>query len=292
MNVIKKINVNNVSYDIETSSDIEVRNDDSTAELNIGDENGNIIAQFKGGHIRTKKFDSQNITLSDEINSDFYKNCKNYGKKVAVFGGSLSVNPESETAKNMWRNLLKMDVKTYGIGGAGFSSEQGASIQQQVRTCGASGITYDIFILWASTNDYRNSREVGVYTDYSEDDNYDESKLVTQCGGINYAIKYLMNLNPKAEIYFFTGMRFFSSKDGYDPYSTVVNQRGVNFAAYVEAQKKCCERRGIPILDQFNFHGCNEFNYTQYYKEDKLHLTNDGYAKIGPVQVDFLANGY
>lgn len=61
MSTIKKINVNNVSYEIGSSStsNIEVRNDNSMSNLNIGDENGNIIAEFKEGHIKTKNFDSR-----------------------------------------------------------------------------------------------------------------------------------------------------------------------------------------------------------------------------------------
>jgi lysophospholipase L1-like esterase len=192
----------------------------------------------------------------------------------------------------MWRNLLGMTVTSYGVGGAGFSSVQGTSIQQQVVNCANSGIEYDVFVLWASTNDYTNSRPIGEYTDYSVDDNYDTDKLISQCGGINYAIKYLSELNPKAELYVFTGMRFFSSRAGYDPFTTIVNNTGNNFSAYVDAQKKCCERYGIPVLDQFNFQGCNEYNYTRYYQTDKLHLTEEGYRKIAPVQVAFLANGY
>ena len=35
-----------------------------------------------------------------------YKGHKNYGKTIAVFGGSLSVNKESDAAKQLWANLL------------------------------------------------------------------------------------------------------------------------------------------------------------------------------------------
>ena len=45
------------------------------------------------------------------------------------------------------------------------------------------------------------------------------------------------------------------------------------------------------MLDQFNLQGINEFNMAEYYKGDKLHMNEDGYRKIGPVQAAFLANG-
>ena len=215
-----------------------------------------------------------------------YRAAANFGKTIAVFGGSLSVYPESDAAKQMWADLLGATVDSYGVGGAGFSSLQGYSIQRQVDTAGV----YDVYVLWASTNDFTKNRECGTPQDYTEADGFDESKLVTQCGGINYCIRKLQQKNPRARIYFFTGLRFFRSRAGYDPFSDETNNTGLNFAAYIRAQKECCLRYGIPVLDQFETQGINEFNYELYYKSDKLHLTEDGYRRIAPAQVEFLSN--
>ena len=217
-----------------------------------------------------------------------YRGSKNYGKRIAVFGGSLSVNAESDAAKQIWANLLDAQVVTYGVGGAGFAREQGYTLQNQVDTAGV----YDVYVLWASTNDYTNSRECGTWQDYTAFDNYDESKLATQCGGINYCIKTLLEKNPKAEIYFFTSLRFFGQDAGNNPFSTAPNKTGKTFADYIEAQKACCAYYGIPVLDQFNLQGINKFNVSLYYKNDLLHMNEDGYRKIGPVQAAFLANGF
>ena len=59
----------------------------------------------------------------------------------------------------------------------------------------------------------------------------------------------------------------------------------------IQAQKECCAYYGIPVLDQFSLQGINEFNYAEYYLPDKLHMNEEGYKKIGPVQADFLAVG-
>ncbi len=216
-----------------------------------------------------------------------YKGHKNYGKTIAVFGGSLSVNKESDAAKQLWANLLNAEVTTYGVGGAGFSSEQGCSLQKQVDEAGV----YDIYVLWASTNDYTNSRECGTWKDYTAYDHYDKRKLTTQCGGINYCIKTLLEKNPDAEIYFFTSLRFFGADAGHNPYSMEPNKTGKTFADYIEAQKACCAYYGIPVLDQFNLQGINEFNVDLYYQGDKLHMNEEGYRRIGPVQASFLADG-
>lgn len=202
----------------------------------------------------------------------------NYGKSVAVFGGSVSVIPSSEAAKSMWKESLGMTVTNYGVGGAGFSSLQGKSLQQQVDEAGV----FDIYILWASTNDYTNNRENGSVTDYTELDGFDEKKLVTQAGGINYCIKKIYELNPNATIYFFTSSKAFMNPGGYDP----LDSNGM--ARYVEMQKQICELHGIPYLDQFTKAGYNTFNQNLFY-EDPIHMNEEGYKKLGELQVAFLA---
>ena len=216
-----------------------------------------------------------------------YIGSKNYGKRIAVFGGSLSVNAESDVAKQLWADMLGAEVVTYGVGGAGFSIDQGYSLQKQVDTAGV----YDVYVLWASTNDFTNDRPCGSWSDYTAADGYDESRRHTQCGGINYCIRRLLEKNPRAEIYFFTSLRFFGADSGHNPYSVSPNKTGKTFADYVEAQKACCAYYGIPVLDQFNLQGINEFNVENYYKGDLLHMNEEGYRRIAPVQAAFLSNG-
>jgi hypothetical protein len=202
----------------------------------------------------------------------------NYGKSVAVFGGSVSVIPPSDSAKVMWKKYLGMTVTNYGVPGAGFSSLQGKSLQQQVNEAGV----FDIYVLWASTNDYTGHREIGAYTDYTEFDNYDKEKLTTQAGGINYCIKKIYELNPKAIIYFFTSSKAFNDRGGYDPFY----EKGMN--QYVEVQKQVCALHGIPVLDQYILGGYNVYNKSLYY-HDPIHMNIEGYKKLGELQVSFLA---
>ncbi len=214
-------------------------------------------------------------TLAD---SSSFKTSFNYGKSVAVFGGSVSVIPASDSAKIFWKRYLGMKVTNFGVSGAGFSSLQGKSLQQQVNEAGV----FDIYVLWASTNDYTNHRAIGNYTDYTEFDNYDTSKLVTQAGGINYCIKKIYAINPQAIIYFFTSGKAFIDRGGYDPFFP----KGMN--EYVEMQKKICELHGIPFLDQFFIGGYNVYNEKLYY-HDAIHMNALGYKKLGKLQLSFLA---
>jgi hypothetical protein len=207
-----------------------------------------------------------------------FKESFNYGKSVAVFGGSVSVIPASDSAKILWKRHLGMTITNFGVPGAGFSSLQGKSLQQQVD----EAVVFDIYILWASTNDYTNKREIGSYTDYTEFDNYDKEKLTTQAGGINYCIKRIYEINPNAVIYFFTSSKAFVDRGAYDPF--YIN----GMVEYVEMQKKICELHGIPLLDQFSLGGYNIFNKDLYYR-DPIHMNILGYKKLGELQVSFLA---
>ena len=216
-----------------------------------------------------------------------FRGCRNFGKTIAVFGGSLSVNKESDAAKRLWADLLDAEVTTYGVGGAGFAIDQGYSIQKQVDTAGV----YDIYVLWASTNDYNNNRPCGTWKDFTADDGFDEAARTTQCGGINYCIRKLLEKNPRAEIYFFTSLRFFRAEAGFNPCSEAPNKTGKTFAEYIEAQKACCARFGIPVLDQFSLQEMNEYNADLYYLKDRLHMNEDGYRRIGLMQAAFLSEG-
>lgn len=218
--------------------------------------------------------------IFSQINTDILtlKESFNYGKSVAVFGGSVSVIPASDSAKILWEEYLGMTITNYGVPGAGFSSLQGKSMQQQVD----EAEIFDIYILWASTNDYTNDRAIGSYTDYTEFDNYDDEKLTTQAGGINYCIKKIYEINPKAVIYFFTSSKAFNNRGAYDPFYP----KGM--VEYVDMQKKISELHGIPVLDQFLLGGYTIYNKDLYYR-DAIHMNELGYKKIGELQVSFLA---
>ena len=45
-------------------------NDDSQASLNIGDEQGNVIVEFKDGHLKTKKFNSRTVKNPPSVTDD------------------------------------------------------------------------------------------------------------------------------------------------------------------------------------------------------------------------------
>lgn len=214
----------------------------------------------------------------------------NQGKSVGVFGGSLSSLPESNIAKGLWKKYLYMNVKTYGKGGRGFATHQG-SIQDQVN----KAAKHDIYILWASTNDYTGGIPIGEATDYTEHDGYDDSKRETQCGGINYCIKTLREKNPTCKIYLFTSLKFFginyNETYGYEVMPINTNHTGYSFYEYIQKQKACATLQHIPYLEQWRIQEgrISPRNYHIYYKDDGYHMTEAGYFDIGIHQLLFLA---
>ena len=193
----------------------------------------------------------------------------NLGKTIGVFGGSYSIIEGSEIVKDCWRSYLDADVKDYGVSGYGFSCEQG-SIQNEVNYCD----TKDIYVLWASTNDFNNNRLAGEPTDYSMKDSFNEKKRSTQCGGINYCIKSLREKNPTCLIVMISSSCFFQTEKGFDMSKT--NDAGESLRHYVEMQKECCRLNKVPFLNLLEMVSFTKDDFGP----DLLHYNNQGYSKL------------
>jgi len=209
---------------------------------------------------------------------------KNQGKTVGIFGGSLSSNAESSAAKLLWNKYLGLRVKTYGKPGHGYSSLQG-SIQNQI----TFALPHDIYVLWCSTNDYTTNREIGSPTDYTAEDGFDESKLTTQCGGMNFCIRHLRSINPQATIYVFGSLKFFSSTDGYMEDSERTNGVGYKYTDYIRAQQQVAEHQGLKFFSQWGIPVTTPETADRFYTGDRVHMSTEGYGNIGVYQLYFLA---
>ena len=190
--------------------------------------------------------------------------------KAGTFGGSICQG-QTNDAKQIWNDCLAKDsiylqITTCGIGGMGFSSNTVKNVPWQIQNAD----TFDIYILWCSTNDTHAGQigEIGT------------TDSTTQSGGLLKSIELIRSRNDSAIILLFTSLPFFSNEDGY--LSTG------KLSQYVNAQKQFCEAYHIPYLDQFSLCGININNYDPYYVSDKLHLTADGYRLVASLQADFI----
>ncbi len=211
------------------------------------------------------------------------------GKSIAYIGGSIASRPESDMVKSLVYGCLgKPKIYTYGRGGHGFATSP-FSFQTQVEACKV----HDIYILWCSTNDFYTGVPQGTVTDYTEEDGWDEEKRITQCGGMNYCIRHLRQLNPDALIIGFTSLPFFGpngeSTEGYTQTSPRINGEGMNFYQYIQVQQQVFERNGVPFLNQWDLNLFSVDTYPPFYKDDGVHFSEDGYFVVGCKQLMFIA---
>lgn len=278
---------------------IDCRNE---IEISIPNDANYLIVDAAG---TDSQFWAPSIKLVEDITGveerlDF----QNKGKSIAIFGGSWAANGINTIAP-IWKKILHTDkVDNYAMGGAGFAGAQvsGAkSIPQQVdELCADDAELYDVYVLWASSNDFATPTvgiKIGTRDWYTDADEYDETHKVSQCGGINYCIKKLSEKNPQAQIVFFSSCPIFNVREGYDTTTKkniTANDGSVikgSFADYIAGQRDCCDRFHIPFLDQWNMLGINEYNKLAYFPSTDLrHMNVYGYTRLAYKQAEWLKN--
>ena len=83
------------------------------ADLDLGDENGNVLARFKDGHIKTKNFDSKDMGLSfnHTSNGDFEVSDENNNVLLLLKDGNIRTkNFDSESLKVKTSNNSDLEV--------------------------------------------------------------------------------------------------------------------------------------------------------------------------------------
>jgi hypothetical protein len=201
-------------------------------------------------------------------NEDLYQETEEIPKiplQIGVFGASMSVYPESETAKKIWKDSLDITVKSLGVGGATYSMLISNNVPSQIEKTTES---FDIYILWSPSNDVIYNIPVGEV---------DSDDPTTHNGGLLKSIELIKQKNKDALILLFTSIPRFDKEDYYNKMQSLVN-----------GQIAVCERNRIPCLDQWKRCGFDKNNFTQYYLSDKIHLTNAGYKHIGTMQMEFI----
>jgi lysophospholipase L1-like esterase len=190
---------------------------------------------------------------------------------VGTFGGSIAQR-QTDQSKQIWVDSLKQDniileITTCAVGGAGFSSTLRRNVPWQIQNAD----TFDVYILWSSTNDVKVNKIGDIGT----------RDLITQSGGLLKSIELIKSYNDSAIIILFTSLPHFRNENGY--LSTG------RLSQHVDAQKLFCKTYNIPYLDQFSLFGLNLNNYRAYYiPDDDLHLTDEGYLLIAPMQAHFI----
>ena len=222
-----------------------------------------------------------NQVMNEARTVDYFK-----GKTIGYLGASLVNLPECGLARYIVEKAFGCSVKYYGHGGYGYAAKN--NLQGYARDMGK----HDVYVIWGTTNDYSLDVPVGSPTDYTEEDGYDESKLNTACGGMNYAIAQARRINPDALILGYSTVKMFNGirLDGSMRSSTHTNGAGYHFFDYVDAQLACFKRAGIPCLNVWDWEYFTHGNWSDFYMKDGTHMKHSGYFFLAMQHVKFLTS--
>lgn len=236
------------------------------------DENDNILTLSAGGRTEGSLYTFLlPYSPLDVLNRSMYGTMVNQGSSIAIFGGSFSIYG-TRWMTPIYERLLQPKVKThYGVGGCGFINGT-TPVPTQIDNAIASGVMYDLWILWASTNDC--GQPVGSPTD--------AASTTSQAAAMRLCINKIYAYNPYAKIVVFGSARAFSQSK--------FNEQNGQLHQLVQGQKDFCEYWDIPYLDQWSGLGISSLNYARYFNSDSLHWNDRGYELACHRQAQFLMN--
>lgn len=199
--------------------------------------------------------------------------------RIAVFGGSFSVIPASDMAKNYWCKTLGVRVDTYGIGGAGFSAATGEDryIPGQIRKALDSGIAYDTYILWCSTNDCAQGVSLT-----------EQNRIIREC------VASIRKEAPHAKILLFTSLpeplieHQESIPEDLPAPLRQMRRKVASIGSYAAAQEAVCRELGIPCLNLYTRSGIDLSNAPFFFGNDLLHMNDEGYDHIKELTGGFI----
>ena len=222
-----------VQQEIESSGPSIIKTAaDSTADLDITDYFGNVIARFADGHIKTKEFDSSNVV---------YRPLS--GKKWTVVGDSLTEANVRTTLHyhDYIAESTGITVVNHGHSGAGYYARSfDYAFMNEVQRIPTDS---DVITIFGSINDiFSGERPIGTITD---------TDTSTLCGCINITIDNLYARIPAAYLGIVTPTPCWYQASGTVSDWTPSNP-GNNLELYSEALVEICKRRSIPCLDLYH----------------------------------------
>ena len=215
--------------------------------------------------------------------------------KVAMFGGSVAQLFQMRGGQSLLESMTNIKIDNFAKEGDGLCRqtavvngkiEIGGIAKKVAEQCKPESPVYDVYIIWCSTNDIWGN-EIGTSSDYTNDDNYDTNKLLTQNGGLNYCIKSIMDHAPMSRILILGSMKSFKSSYGYTKTGVRLYKPKRRMWDYVMGQIECANRFSIPVLNLWSESGINEYNY-KFLCPDGIHPTAEGYKMLCSIMKNFI----
>ena len=234
------------------------------------------IKNYEGGIDVSEKRNCYTRERVNNVWSKWHPEKSLAGKSIAFFGGSMchlavgkgSISQYSDTTKSNTitenigyiREQLEYygaNIVNYAVSGSGFLRPiNSKTIFSQASNAGV----HDIYVIWASTNDWT----MGTYLLGEFDDFQKDGKVETVCGALNATISALIDKNKNAKIYVLLPMKgvdtrgfdFTNGKYGNAMFDAVSpywkNPMGYTFGEYINAVIKVCTYRGVAVVDTFS----------------------------------------
>lgn len=265
-------------------------------------------------HRIVSKLDGKNVISVPEWTPWYdvenpYVQSQNYGKKIAIFGGSFAQNmalsgdtwgfTEGGTEYSLIDYLAEKLGATafddYAVGEQGMRSDDAnpfkVPIMTQLRKAQSLN-TYDIYIIMGGINDYGQHVPLGDSHGYSaNDESASEEQKISYCGWLRAAIDYIRTYAKDAKIYTITPFKGYNTEAYWNSRTAQRNNNGDSFYEFVQAQKMVAQATAIPCLDMWSMQGFGGAGASYYYYKDLLHPNGLGYYKASEKMLEFLAYG-
>lgn len=231
------------------------------------------------------------------------------GKRVGFLGDSMSDVKSNASEAFYWQyleELLSIDVHTYARSGYQWNGIMKKAEEMRV----ALGDSIDAIVIWAGTNDFRNSTPIGqFYTEQYDSVNLDGRMVLrlhrtfamnehTFCGRINKVMSYLKTHYPEAQIVLMTpphrGYATFKATN-VQPDENYANALGLYLDTYVETLKQAATLWAVPLIDLHSISGLHPMTpsharYFHHAETDLLHPNAYGHYRIArTVQLQLLS---
>jgi lysophospholipase L1-like esterase len=289
-----------ITKNFDSSTDAPTAVSASSADLEIGDDSGNVLVRFYDGHVKTKYFDSKNFT-----NPKILK-----GKKVVFLGDSITygynADPSTSRFSTKFCNIMSCTEVNLGVAGTCIAANTTNGMGSQrfiTRATSANLSSCDMVIVWGGTNDFSyDSKAIGnhfVIQTITSGDYIGTQKKVppsdtdTFSGALHELILQIRNVAPTAQLVFIQPLnrgRYNATR----PISSECNIRGDYLQDFRDAISDICKFYSIPVVPmdemlnqdwQFDVSGS-----LSSYDSDGIHPNTLGHARIANLLAKWMEN--
>ena len=238
----------------------------SSSDLDIVDEKGNVLVRFENGHIKTKNFDSKKY---EDVFLNHWK-----GKKWYGFGTSITNTSNEGKYATYLAQISGMTFVNKGHSGGGITKSSNQSIYNDIMSSDLSDA--DLITLEVGAND--GGAPLG--TIYDSLSNEDVSDNTTFCGALNICIRHLQSTTNAQIVVIcspYSRYQYQHPENVYDGNETSASDNHTTLDRN-EAIRKVCMINSCYYIPA----GCEDgmgyarMNASNDYNVDQIHHTNLG----------------